>query len=90
MIASTMARETLLNEDAKKRKKIKDLQSFVSRFSANASKAKQATSRANQIKKIKLDEIKKSTTPTINTAQNEDLITYAVIFFSISESVCNV
>jgi len=53
MIASTMARETLLNEDAKKRKKIKELQSFVSRFSANASKAKQATSRANQIKKIK-------------------------------------
>ena len=44
-----------------KKKKIKELQSFVSRFSANASKAKQATSRANQIKKIKLDEIKKST-----------------------------
>ena len=61
MIASTMARETLLNEDAKKRKKIKELQSFISRFSANASKAKQATSRANQIKKIKLDDIKKST-----------------------------
>ena len=60
MIASTMARETLINEDEKKRKKIKELQSFVNRFSANASKAKQATSRANQIKKIELDEIKKS------------------------------
>ena len=61
MVASTIARESLINEDAKKRKKIKELQSFVSRFSANASKAKQATSRANQIKKIKLNKIKKST-----------------------------
>ena len=61
MIASTIARESLINEDAKKRKKIKELQSFVSKFSANASKAKQATSRANQIKKIKINSIKKST-----------------------------
>ncbi len=39
MIAATMARETLMNENAKKQAKIKELQSFVSRFSANASKA---------------------------------------------------
>ena len=60
MIASTLARETLLNENAKKEAKIKELQSFVSRFSANASKAKQATSRANQINKIKLENVKAS------------------------------
>jgi len=60
MIASTQARETLLLENAKKKAKIDELQSFVKRFSANASKAKQATSRANQISKIKLDDIKKS------------------------------
>ena len=39
---------------------IAELQTFVSRFSANASKAKQATSRARQIEKIKLDEVKPS------------------------------
>ena len=60
MIASTQARERLLNENAKKQAKINELQSFVKRFSANASKAKQATSRANQINKIKLDDIKNS------------------------------
>ena len=60
MTAATMARETLMNENAKKQAKIKELQSFVSRFSANASKAKQATSRANQINKIKLEDIKSS------------------------------
>ena len=60
MIASTQARERLQSENAKKTTQIADLQQFVSRFSANASKAKQATSRARQIEKIKLDEIKPS------------------------------
>lgn len=60
MIASTQARKTLLDENAKKVAQIAELKSFVDRFSANASKAKQATSRANQIKKIKLDDIKNS------------------------------
>jgi len=60
MIASTQARERLYADNAKKKAQIADLQSFVSRFSANASKAKQATSRARQIEKIKLDEIKPS------------------------------
>lgn len=60
MIASTQARKTLLDENAKKVAQITELKSFVDRFSANASKAKQATSRANQIKKIKLDDIKNS------------------------------
>ena len=60
MLASTQARERLVNENAKKQAKIDELQSFVKRFSANASKAKQATSRANQINKIKLDDIKNS------------------------------
>ena len=60
MIAATQAREYLLNENKKKQIKINELKSFVKRFSANASKAKQATSRANQINKIKLDNIAKS------------------------------
>ena len=44
----------------KKEEKIKDLQEFISRFSANASKSKQATSRKRALEKIELDEIKPS------------------------------
>ena len=44
----------------KKEEKIKELQEFISRFSANASKSKQATSRKKKKKKIELDEIKPS------------------------------
>ena len=60
MIAATQAREYLLNENKKKQAKINELKSFVKRFSANASKAKQATSRTNQLNKIKLEDIEKS------------------------------
>ncbi len=44
----------------KKEEKIKELQDFISRFSANASKSKQATSRKRALEKIELDEIKPS------------------------------
>jgi len=60
MIAATQVRERLLADNAKKSAQIADLQTFVSRFSANASKAKQATSRARQIEKIKLEDVKPS------------------------------
>ena len=60
MIAVTEVRERLLSGNAKKKVQIAELQSFVSRFSANASKAKQATSRAKQLAKTKLDEVKPS------------------------------
>jgi len=60
MVASTAARERLQSINAKKSAQISDLQQFVSRFSANASKAKQATSRAKQLEKIKLEDVKPS------------------------------
>ena len=60
MTASTQAREQLLSDNAKKKEQIAELQTFVSRFSANASKARQATSRARQIEKIELAEVKPS------------------------------
>ncbi|MGZ4999185.1 MAG: ABC-F family ATPase [Methylomonas sp.] len=60
MTAVTQVREQLLASNAKKKAQIAELQTFVSRFSANASKAKQATSRARQLEKIKLDEVKPS------------------------------
>ena len=60
MTASTQARETLHANNAKKQAEIAELRAFVSRFSANASKARQATSRQKQIEKLKLDEVKPS------------------------------
>jgi ATPase subunit of ABC transporter with duplicated ATPase domains len=60
MTAATQAAERLQADNAKKKAKIAELNAFVSRFSANASKSKQATSRARQINKIELTEIKPS------------------------------
>lgn len=60
MTAATQVQERLLADNAKKKAQISELKAFVSRFSANASKSKQATSRARQIDKIKLEEVKPS------------------------------
>ena len=60
MEASTMARAQQAKDNAKAKQQIADLQDFVRRFSANASKAKQATSRAKQIDKIKVEDVKPS------------------------------
>jgi ATPase subunit of ABC transporter with duplicated ATPase domains len=49
------------DQNKKKEDKIKDLQSFIARFSANASKSKQATSRKKLLEKISLDDITPST-----------------------------
>ena len=75
MMAATAARERLQAQNAKKSAQIAELQQFVSRFSANASKAKQATSRAKQIEKIQLDEIKASSrvSPYIRFKQEKKL-----------------
>jgi ATPase subunit of ABC transporter with duplicated ATPase domains len=60
MEASTQARERQANANAKAKERIADLQNFVRRFSANASKAKQATSRLKLIDKIKPEDVKPS------------------------------
>jgi ATPase subunit of ABC transporter with duplicated ATPase domains len=60
MLASTQAREGLLAANNKARERIADLQEFVRRFSANASKARQATSRKKLLEKIKIEEIRPS------------------------------
>ncbi|TGN10590.1 ribosomal protection-like ABC-F family protein [Leptospira ilyithenensis] len=53
MTAAEQSRDQLLNDNKRAKEKINDLQDFVSRFSANASKSKQATSRQKMIEKIK-------------------------------------
>src|SRR5690554_1171577 len=80
MTAATQARERMLSDNAKKKAQIAELQQFVSRFSANASKAKQATSRARQIDKIQLDEVKPSSrvSPFIRFEQGKKLHRQAV------------
>jgi len=60
MLASTQVREQLLAANTKAKEKVLELQDFVRRFSANKSKARQATSRARQIEKIKLEDVKPS------------------------------
>ncbi|MGR6758459.1 ABC-F family ATPase [Aeromonas veronii] len=75
MLAATQARERLLADNAKKKAQIADLQSFVSRFSANASKSRQATSRLKQIDKIKIEDVKVSSrqNPFIRFEQDKKL-----------------
>ncbi len=80
MTAATQARERQMADNAKKKAKIAELQAFVSRFSANASKARQATSRAKQIDKIQLDNIKLSSrvNPYIRIEQEKKLYRLAL------------
>jgi ATPase subunit of ABC transporter with duplicated ATPase domains len=80
MTAATQARERLLADNAKKKAQIAELKTFVSRFSANASKSKQATSRARQIDKIQLEEVKPSSrqNPFIRFEQEKKLHRLAV------------
>jgi ATPase subunit of ABC transporter with duplicated ATPase domains len=60
MIASTQARERLLSQNSKAKDRIAELEEFVRRFRANKSKARQATSRAKAIEKIKIEDVKPS------------------------------
>jgi ATPase subunit of ABC transporter with duplicated ATPase domains len=60
MLASVQARAQQLSSNDKAKEKIAELAAFVARFSANASKARQATSRQKQLEKIEIVEIKPS------------------------------
>lgn len=80
MTAATQVAERLQADNAKKKAQIAELKSFVSRFSANASKSKQATSRAKRIDKIQLEEVKPSSrkSPFIRFDQDKKLHRLAV------------
>ena len=58
--SSQLALKQAKESNKKKEEKIKELQEFIARFSANASKSKQATSRKKSLEKIELEEIKPS------------------------------
>ncbi len=55
--SSELLQKQMRESNKKKEEKIKELQTFIARFSANASKSKQATSRKKMLDKIQLDEI---------------------------------
>ncbi len=80
MLASVQARERVEASNAKAKDRISDLQEFVRRFSANASKARQATSRRKALDKIKIEEIKPSSrqNPYIRFEQVKKLYRSAV------------
>lgn len=86
MLASIQARARVEASNEKARDRISDLQEFVRRFSANASKARQATSRKKQLEKIKIEEIKPSSrqNPYIRFEQAKKLYRSAVNVESLS------
>ena len=90
MLAATQARERLLSDNAKKKAQIAELNQFVSRFSANASKARQATSRQKQADKLKdaMEVVKPSSrvNPYIVFEQDKKLHRNAVEVKGLSKS----
>ncbi|MEJ2403436.1 MAG: ABC-F family ATPase [Candidatus Thiodiazotropha sp.] len=86
MAASTLIRDQLQSANAKKSAELAELQQFVDRFSANASKAKQASSRAKKMEKIKLDEIKPSSriSPYITFKQEKKLHRQALVLENLA------
>ncbi len=75
MLASVQAKERQAAANARAKEKVADLQEFVRRFSANASKARQATSRQKQLEKIKIEDFKPSSrqNPYIRFEQEKPL-----------------
>ena len=87
-IANLEARELMEKQNKKMEKRIHDLKTFISRFSANASKAKQATSRQKELKNIELNELKPSSrvSPYIRFTPRERLGKKVIIAENISKT----
>ena len=73
----------------KKEEKIKELQEFISRFSANASKSKQATSRKRALEKIKLDDMRPSSRkyPYIDFRPNREIGNEVLMVENLSKTI---
>ncbi len=88
MLASTQARALQASQNSRAKERIGELQEFVRRFSANKSKARQATSRLKMIDKIKIEEMKPSSrqNPYIRFEQEKKLYRQAVAVEKLSFS----
>ncbi|MFN0161398.1 MAG: ABC-F family ATPase [Burkholderiales bacterium] len=86
MLAATQARALLAAANARTKERVAELQEFVRRFSANKSKARQATSRAKQIEKIKVEDMKPSSrqNPYIRFDESKKLFRQALVVENLS------
>jgi ATPase subunit of ABC transporter with duplicated ATPase domains len=84
--AAGLIQEQLLAGNAKKSAEMAELQDFVNRFGANASKAKQASSRAKKLDKISLDDVKSSSrmTPSLRFEESKKMHRQALVIEELS------
>ena len=87
--SSELIQKQMRDSNKKKEDKIKELQEFIRRFSANASKSKQATSRKKLLEKIELDDIVPSSRkyPYINFDMDRDLGRNVLILKGVSKTI---
>ena len=87
--SSQLAAKLAADQNSKKEEKIKELQDFIARFSANASKSKQATSRKKMLDKITLDDIKPSSRkyPFVGFSPEREIGNDVLIVDGISKTI---
>ena len=87
--SSQLAAKLAADQNSKKEEKIKELQDFIARFSANASKSKQATSRKKMLDKITLDDIQPSSRkyPFVGFAPEREIGNDVLIVDGISKTI---
>ncbi len=87
--SSQLMQKQMKEANRKKEDKIKELQEFIRRFSANASKSKQATSRKRALEKIQLDDIKPSSRkyPYIDFRPNREIGNDVLFVENLSKTV---
>ena len=90
--SSQLLTRQMKESNKKKEEKIKELQDFIARFSANASKSRQATSRKKALDKIQLDELKPSSRkyPYINFKPNREIGNDALLVEHLSKTIYGV
>lgn len=87
--SSQLLTKQMKESNKKKEEKMKELQDFIARFSANASKSKQATSRKKALDKIQLDDLKPSSRkyPYINFKPNREIGNDALLVENLSKTI---
>ncbi len=90
--SSQLAQKMAQDQNKKKEEKIKELEAFIARFSANASKSKQATSRKKTLDKIELDDIRPSSRryPYVNFQIGREIGNDVVTVTDVSKTIENV
>ena len=87
--SSQLLKKQMKKANKKKEEKIKELQEFISRFSANASKSKQATSRKRALEKIQLDDMRPSSRkyPYIDFRPNREIGNEVLMVENLSKTI---